>query len=545
MKKLFIFHIALFICSRAYPQFTNSGATLTINPGAVLEVNTNLTNMSGSNLINNGILHLKGDLTNHQIMSVPNNGTLSFEGSSGQTISGSTAFLANNVNFNCAAGIVILRSLKADGEVKFQNGLITASSSSEPMVFTSNGSVSVLNAPSNTSHINGYVMKEGNGTFEYPVGNGIQYQKVSVDLSSNSLGLNIKYHAIDGGAGIFSNAGTEFTPLTMYNTNEYWEVNPLGLATGVITLYWDGYNDIMSDLLSSRRVAHKASGNWLNEGANAVTGNIISGNVTSNNVNSWGLFAIGSTLSCVTSSYIINQTISQGSSYAFNGQNLTTAGTYFDTLLNAGGCDSIITLNLTLNNSTTVNLKMFIQGYYTGNSTMKPVRMNQGCAPPNSNTVTTLVTVKLFNAYPPYAFVESTEAILNTDGTCHADFTGNYYNGWYYISVKSANTLQECSDTAIQLGANPLDFDYSIPNNNNYYYSSVEVEPNIMAIASGEIANDTNMDLLDVPDIETDFNSFASGCLTTDLDGSGNVGLSDMVLIFNNMPQFLFSYCPF
>jgi hypothetical protein len=37
-------------------------------------------------------------------------------------------------------------------------------------------------------------------------------------------------------------------------------------------------------------------------------------------------------------------------SYTFNNQILTTSGIYFDTLINSAGCDSMITLNLTINN---------------------------------------------------------------------------------------------------------------------------------------------------------------------------------------------------
>ncbi len=44
----------------------------------------------------------------------------------------------------------------------------------------------------------------------------------------------------------------------------------------------------------------------------------------------------------------VNATITQGESYSFNGQNLTTAGTFNATLQNAAGCDSIVTLNLSI-----------------------------------------------------------------------------------------------------------------------------------------------------------------------------------------------------
>jgi PKD repeat protein len=46
---------------------------------------------------------------------------------------------------------------------------------------------------------------------------------------------------------------------------------------------------------------------------------------------------------------IISKTICSGSSYVFNGAALTATGTYKDTLLTVASCDSFITLNLTVN----------------------------------------------------------------------------------------------------------------------------------------------------------------------------------------------------
>ena len=44
----------------------------------------------------------------------------------------------------------------------------------------------------------------------------------------------------------------------------------------------------------------------------------------------------------------ISQSICAPNSYSFNGQSLTSSGTYFDTLTNAVGCDSVVTLNLSV-----------------------------------------------------------------------------------------------------------------------------------------------------------------------------------------------------
>ncbi|NDA83020.1 MAG: hypothetical protein EBY01_08220, partial [Actinobacteria bacterium] len=48
----------------------------------------------------------------------------------------------------------------------------------------------------------------------------------------------------------------------------------------------------------------------------------------------------------------INQTICSPNSYSFNGQSYSSSGTYTATLTNAAGCDSVITLNLTVTPST-------------------------------------------------------------------------------------------------------------------------------------------------------------------------------------------------
>ena len=55
-------------------------------------------------------------------------------------------------------------------------------------------------------------------------------------------------------------------------------------------------------------------------------------------------------------------------SYTFNNQILTTSGIYNDTLLNSTGCDSIITLNLTINNSTSNTLTQSACNSYTFNN---------------------------------------------------------------------------------------------------------------------------------------------------------------------------------
>lgn len=56
------------------------------------------------------------------------------------------------------------------------------------------------------------------------------------------------------------------------------------------------------------------------------------------------------------SSYAFDETICGGSTYPFNGRNLSSTGSYMDTLINYLGCDSLLTLHLLVNpSSSTIN----------------------------------------------------------------------------------------------------------------------------------------------------------------------------------------------
>ncbi len=69
----------------------------------------------------------------------------------------------------------------------------------------------------------------------------------------------------------------------------------------------------------------------------------------------------------------LNNSICTGGSFFFNNQNLTQAGVYFDTLTNAVGCDSLITLNLSVNSFASSSINATIcqgQNYTFNNQTL-------------------------------------------------------------------------------------------------------------------------------------------------------------------------------
>lgn len=293
MKKITIIAAIIFAVFAASAQVLyNNGATLTLKTGGTMQVNGNAQFQSGGTITNDGTITITGNITNNQTMSAANAGTLTLNGTAAQTLSGSSTYFAKDVIVNNATGFTLNAPLKVDGVFNFNNGIITAATTANSVTFTTNATISNTNKAKDASHINGFVVKEGTSSFLYPVGDGTKYQKVTVDLSANAMGLKVKYNAFDAGAGAFTTGGTEASALVSYNNNEHWDITPLGTATGTVTVFWDGYNDTYSNPAVQRKVAHLTAGNWLNEGTSG-TGTVVAGSVISNTISSWSPFTLG------------------------------------------------------------------------------------------------------------------------------------------------------------------------------------------------------------------------------------------------------------
>lgn len=267
----------------------NDGATLNISTGTQLYIVGNFTNATGSTIANAGNLRVSGNIINNATMGSATGGTLTLEGSSAQTLGGTADYFATNVLVNNAAGVTLNSKLKVDGIATFTNGLINTASSTTPLLFTATGTATTA---SNASHVNGFVVKEGTGSFSYPVGDVSNYQKVDINLTANGTGMQVKYNPTDAGTGPFTSGGTEPTPLTSYNNLEHWDNTPLSTATGAVTVFWDGYKDAYTNPVAERKVAHKTGGNWLNEGTTGM-GTTSAGSVTSNAISTWSPFTMG------------------------------------------------------------------------------------------------------------------------------------------------------------------------------------------------------------------------------------------------------------
>ncbi len=245
----------------------------------------------------------------------------------------------------------------------------------------------------------------------------------------------------------------------------------------------------------------------------------------------------------------VNQTSSStttynlcGSSYTWNGNTYTAAGTYTYVTTNAVGCDSTATLVLTTNPcNTTLNLTCFIQGYWDGISGMAPALYNQG----ETSTITACdsIDVELHSDTAPYGIDASVRVVLNQDGTATCVFppvTGNKY-----IVVKHRNALQTWSADPIAMSTT-VAYNFSDADTKAYGNNMIQVSttPSVWAFYSGDVVVDENMDLLDLGSVESDISNFGYGYLPTDLNGDGNVDLLDSPMLESNISNFIYSNHP-
>jgi hypothetical protein len=293
-------------------QFYNQGAEVTIQSGATVTVEGDFVNAASSNFKNAGTLEIQSYVINDQAMTSDFGGYWIFNGNKTQKIKGLETIWMNSLNINNPAGFILQTSLRLSKQMEFNNGIMTAENPGNVVFFTLSGQIGSP-APSNGSHINGEVIKEGvNQIFKYPVGDGTQYQPIEVNFLINENGLLGKYSPTDAGLAGFGSNGSDATPLNSYNSKEHWNLIPIngGNTKATVKVFWDSYNDSFGEPASLRRVAHlnPLTNKWENEGTSGGAGTTTAGSVESNEVSTWSPFTLGTVQATALPINLINFT---------------------------------------------------------------------------------------------------------------------------------------------------------------------------------------------------------------------------------------------
>lgn len=186
-----------------------------------------------------------------------------------------------------------------------------------------------------------------------------------------------------------------------------------------------------------------------------------------------------------------------------------------------------------------ITLRLFIQGYYSGNSMMQPVLMNQGLI--SDSTITDSVDILFYNA-STLQQEEVIQTVLYTNGYINFNLPFSIV-GSYYIAIRHRNSLLTWSSVPL---AFPLtsSYDFTTAANKAYGDNQVNVGSGVFAIYSADVNQDDNVDLLDASQVEIDISNFEYGYFNTDINGDGNVDLLDYPLLETNISSFVFAQHP-
>jgi hypothetical protein len=191
--------------------------------------------------------------------------------------------------------------------------------------------------------------------------------------------------------------------------------------------------------------------------------------------------------------------------------------------------------------TTVVNLRFFIEGYYTGSSSMNSVKFNQDGI--SSPTDVANVTVELHNATAPYETLHTATGIVQTDGVITLSYSGAP-SGSFYVVVKGSNMLQTWSANPQTVGITPLSYDFSTADTQAYGSNMREMETGVFAFYNGDVNQDESIDNVDTDSLFIDIDAFAFGDYATDLNGDGSVDNVDTDNVFISIDAFRFSNHP-
>ncbi|MBK8599881.1 MAG: hypothetical protein IPN80_04395 [Flavobacterium sp.] len=192
-----------------------------------------------------------------------------------------------------------------------------------------------------------------------------------------------------------------------------------------------------------------------------------------------------------------------------------------------------------------VNLTMFVQGYYTGGSTMNSVKLNQwdGVSAEPSATDVEDMTVELHDALD-YSIVDTAVGTLQTDGSLSVTFS-TAAAGDYYIAVKGSNLVPTWSATPQTVGAAPLSYDFSSAASQAYGDNMLEVEQGVFAMYQGDLLKDDLVDTQDYTLWEGSYLNGDFGVQPTDVNGDGLVDTQDYTIWEGNYLLGVFASYPF
>ncbi len=202
--------------------------------------------------------------------------------------------------------------------------------------------------------------------------------------------------------------------------------------------------------------------------------------------------------------------------------------------------DNSATSTIKVDPRVTLNLNVFLEGYFDGTSAMAEAMLNQNYLPTPAAGDVDDITVELrqYNTTTTeYDVVPSGSAVarLKTNGTASAVFPPELASGSYYIVINHRNHVQVYSQNAVAIASGTNSYSFTSAASQAAGSNMVLLANGQYGMYSGDVNQDGYVDSFDYGVFDTDAQNNITGTyVATDLNGDGYVDSFDYGLMDTN-----------
>ncbi len=237
MKKLLTLILFSGMALGASAQLVNQGGTITVQAGATLVVESDITNSGTGTITNNGIIEVKGDISS------ASSATFASDAASKLKFSGTTPSMVNFMAGTMLADVEMAKTaedvtLLSDLDI---NGDLTFTENDNQIILGGNNVVlSSTSAADNSTVTNSFIVTDGAGVvtkeglaaeFEFPVGAAIDSQN-DITLTDNGTADNISVRVL---ADAYDTPATAAGVMTDDVVSATWEITEATVGGSNIT----------------------------------------------------------------------------------------------------------------------------------------------------------------------------------------------------------------------------------------------------------------------------------------------------------------------
>lgn len=228
----------LFLIGNLMAQTVNTGE-LVVSNSTIISTVADFNNTKTGSLINNGEILAYSNWNNDGVVDHDNNGITKFLGVNEQIISGVSTNYFYNVLFDVsptAQNIELSGSLSIANESFFDNGIIDNTNFGDSFVFEQSAFHSNT---SNDSFVNGNVIKIGDESFKFPIGDEGFYRYAEISSPSENGDVFSGQFFFENPDNNFPLANKEEN-ITLIDNQEYWVISRnSGSSNVILTISWD------------------------------------------------------------------------------------------------------------------------------------------------------------------------------------------------------------------------------------------------------------------------------------------------------------------